>query len=210
MQIEIQKLDAIIFDLGGVILNLDYNLTIEAFKHLGGERFDELYTQANQSHIIDDFEIGKATTEEFIRFMLDFLPAENQSQTIVDAWNKMLLDLPTSRIELLKHIGSQKRIFLFSNTNAIHYSEVLQILKTEFGNKNLFNELFEKAYFSHIAGVRKPNKEAFQLVLDENQLDPSKTLFIDDSIQHIEGAQKVGLQTYHLVNEDIIDIFKFD
>ena len=210
MKINLNGIDAIIFDLGGVILNIDYDLTIEAFRELGGENFDQLYTQAHQNHIIDNFEIGKSSPDDFINYMLDFLPDVYDANLIVYAWNLMLMDLPKSRVEFLIRLGKEKRIFLFSNTNAIHFKEVLEILKTEFGTEKLFDELFEKAYFSHLAGKRKPNSDAFQLVISENNLDPAKTLFIDDSIQHIEGANKVGLQTYHLVDEDITDIFTFD
>ncbi|MEZ4924327.1 MAG: HAD family phosphatase [Crocinitomicaceae bacterium] len=209
MKLNLNDFEAIIFDLGGVILNLDYNLTINAFKELGGNRFDELYTQAYQTEIIDQFEIGKATSDEFVHFMMSFLPDISDPERIVKAWNVMLLDLPDYRIDFLRRIGKHKRIFLFSNTNAIHFKEVHKILGS-IGCNNFFEEVFEKAYFSHLVGKRKPNANAFQLVINENNIDPSRTLFIDDSIQHIEGAQKVGLQTYHLTKEDVVDLFTFD
>jgi putative hydrolase of the HAD superfamily len=209
MKVDVTSLDAVIFDLGGVILNLDYNLTIDAFKNLGGDRFDELYTQANQSKIIDSFEIGESTSQDFINYLLQFLPEVKDPKVVMDAWNVMLLDLPSRRIDFLKRIGKDKRIFLFSNTNEIHYNNFRYMLKEVYGNDNLLETLFEKTYYSHIAGKRKPNSDAFKLVIDENNLDISRTLFIDDSIQHIKGANELGIQTYHLVDEDVVDIFTF-
>jgi HAD superfamily hydrolase (TIGR01509 family) len=210
MGINLNQIDAIIFDLGGVILNLDYNKTINAFKRLGGDRFDELYTQAYQSKIIDNFEIGEIGPPEFIAFMKSYIPAVKNDELIVSAWNEMLLDLPAYRIDFLRKIAQKKRTFLFSNTNAIHIAVVKDLLEKEFGSRDLFDEIFEKAYYSHTAGKRKPNADAFELVINENQLNPQRTLFIDDSIQHIEGAGKLGIQTYHLQEEDIVDIFDLD
>ncbi|MBD3636567.1 MAG: HAD family phosphatase [Crocinitomicaceae bacterium] len=206
-QLNIKNLDAIIFDLGGVILNIDYDLTINAFKKLGGENFDKLYTQAHQDLVFDKYETGKITSTEFIEYLRSFLPGNISPTVVIEAWNAMLLDLPANRIELLEQLKKTYRIFLFSNTNDLHFQFFSELMERQFGNRTLLQDLFEKAYFSHLVGQRKPNVEAFELVIKNHNLDKNTTLFIDDSVQHIEGAKKAGLLTKHLVREDIIDIF---
>ena len=118
----------------------------------------------------------------------------------------LLLDLPQKRVQLLKAVKQHYNVFLLSNTNSIHISE----FKNQIGeNRYLdFYKSFDKVYYSHEIGFRKPNKESFQIILDENNLNPKEVFFIDDSPQHIEGAKKLGIQTYHLQdNEEIISLF---
>ena len=201
---------AIIFDLGGVVLNLDYDLTINAFKELGGDNFDNLYSQAQQDKIFDKYEVGELSTDDFVSYLRSFLPKEVTVQQVVDAWNVMLLDLPLCRIELLKKLGKEYQLFLFSNTNELHFEFFSRTLKEAYGNEKVLEELFIQTYYSHLVNKRKPNSEAFMKVVNDHGLDAAQTLFIDDSIQHIEGAQKVGLQTIHLVDKDIVDIFNFE
>ncbi|WP_027420456.1 HAD family hydrolase [Crocinitomix catalasitica] len=199
------KLEAIIFDLGGVIIDLDYNKTINAFKSIGKKDFEHLYSQAQQVGLFNDLEIGAITPEVF-RVGLNELLKENYSDQIIDeAWNKMLLKVPNHRIEFLESIGKKYRIFLYSNTNAIHYEAFRNQIEKDFQNINLLEELFEQTYYSHILGKRKPHGDSFQHILDEQNLTASKTLFIDDSIQHIEGAQSIGLNVIHLVDQEVED-----
>ncbi len=202
-----ENLEAIIFDLGGVILNLNYQLTIEAFKSLGIEDFDKMYSQAKQNDLFDRFEIGQISSQYFINSLLPFLPNGTSPNKVVNAWNAMILDFPQERLRLIEKLGESKRLFLLSNTNEIHLQAVKQSLaKTT--DKSL-ESYFEETYVSHEMNMRKPNKEIFEKVCSNNKLDPSKTLFIDDTIGHIEGAKKIGLMTHHLTNgQTIEDLFK--
>ena len=202
-----KSFDAIIFDLGGVVLNLDYQATIDAFKDLGKENFDKLYTQANQDKIFDQYETGSISSQEFREYFRTILERPLTDQEIDDAWNKLLLDLPKERIDLLLKLKEDYPIFLFSNTNEIHLKSFQKTIEDSFGDANLLEKVFHKTYYSHLVGIRKPNAEAFQHVIDEQGLDPKRTLFIDDSIQHIEGAQSLGIQTIHLTDQEITDIF---
>lgn len=196
----------IIFDLGGVILNIDYNLTSLAFKSLGMSDFDEFYSQSKQNNVFNDFEIGKLSSEEFRTYLQEYLPGKS-SREIDLAWNAMLLDLPQKRISLIKDLKENYRIFLLSNTNEIHVNKFTSYIDQKYG-EGLFNSLFEKHYYSNEIGFRKPNKDAFKYVLTENGLKAEETLFIDDSIQHIEGAKQVGLKTIWLDKEkDITSLF---
>jgi FMN phosphatase YigB (HAD superfamily) len=188
--------EAIIFDFGGVLLNIDYNRTIEAFRALGISDFDSLYSQANQTRIFDRFEIGEISTQAFINGLLDHLPSGTSPNHVVHAWNAMILDVPESVVSLLESLQGKYRLFLLSNTNAIHIP--LAMAKWSEVASADFNSCFEKVHLSYEMGMRKPNVEIFEAVCKEHGLTPSKTLFIDDSIQHIEGARQLGLQTIHL------------
>jgi putative hydrolase of the HAD superfamily len=137
------------------------------------------------------------TPQEF-RDNLRQLVGMNLSDPMInDAWNAMLLDFPVNRIDLLKSIRPYYKTFLLSNTNAIHIEEYNKLLLNTFGLENL-SFLFDKEYYSHIIGMRKPDKEVFQHILDENRLNPAETVFIDDSVQHVEAARKLGIHAYHL------------
>jgi glucose-1-phosphatase len=189
--------DAIIFDLGGVILNLDYQKTIDAFVELGLLNFEEEYTQLEQQKLFDDYETGKISSFHFVNRLLDKLPKGRNANQVVHAWNAMILDFPKERLNYLLELKKSKRIFLLSNTNDLHLELVQRKLKEVYPSKQL-SDFFEKVYYSCDLGLRKPNPEIFTYVCQENSLDPSKTLFIDDSIQHVEGAKKAGIHAVHL------------
>ncbi|NOQ70651.1 MAG: HAD-IA family hydrolase [Crocinitomix sp.] len=203
-----KKVSAILFDLGGVILNLDYNKTINAFKILGEERFEELYSQAEQNDLFDRFETGEITANYFRDYLISFLGDEVSHEMVDHAWNAMLLDLPKERIDFLITLKQHYKIYLFSNTNAIHLSAFKSIIKNEHGDPSLLEKVFDKTYYSHLINKRKPNSAAFEFILDDLNLRPEEVIFIDDSIQHVEGAKSVGINAYHLVDTDVINLLK--
>ncbi|MGL4597894.1 MAG: HAD family hydrolase [Bacteroidia bacterium] len=201
----VQAVRNIIFDLGGVLLNLDYTLTSKAFIALGMRDFDAIYTQAKQVGWFDAFDKGELTAEEFRNLLRTHLP-ENTSDLSIDlAWNAMLLDLPRKRLDMLRVLGKDYRIFLLSNTNEIHVAAFSNYLQTTYGISD-FSDYFERWYYSCRMGMRKPDAEIFQHVLTENKLLAAETLFIDDSIQHIAGAKSIGLQTLFLPAGEEIDL----
>ena len=195
------KIKNIVFDLGGVILNINYELTSKSFENLGGFKFENLYSQAKQKNIFNQLETGEISSSIF-RSELKKLMGFNVSDEKFDqSWNAMLLDLPIKRLELIKSLGFSYNTFLLSNTNEIHIKAFKQIINEKIGYSN-FVSCFKKCYYSSEIGLRKPNLACFNYVLKQNNLIAQETLFIDDSIQHIEGAKKAGLKTYHLKNEE--------
>lgn len=187
----------IIFDLGGVILNIDYQRTASAFKALGLTDFDARYSQLAQTDLFDRFERGEIPASQFRQGIREVVGFEVEDRAIDDAWNAMLLDLPKHRLELIQRLFQDRRIVLLSNTNEIHIDAFHQRLETEIGKPDL-SHLFEKVYYSYKMGMRKPESRIFQKVLDEMGFDPQQTLFIDDSPQHIAGALSVGITAHHL------------
>ena len=198
----------IIFDLGGVILNIDYQRSVQAFKDLGLSNFENLYSQASQNNIFDLFETGKISTSEFRNELREASQLNLSDIEIDNAWNSMLLDLPQERIDFLQKINKKYRIFLLSNTNQIHIEKFTENIYKQF-HENILDKVFEKVYYSSQIGYRKPNADAFQYVLDDSKLLASETFFIDDSQQHVIGAGQAGLHAGLLdKNQDILQFFQ--
>lgn len=194
----------IIFDLGGVILNIDYQRPIEAFAKLG---INTLYSKSEQSTLFDQLETGKLSGDEFLAHLQAMARPGTTLSEIKAAWNSILLDFPIRRLQLLQQLQLHYDLYLLSNTNEIHEEAFNQLLFTTCGYPNLAM-FFDKVYLSHRVGLRKPNPEIFSLVLNDHQLKAEETLFLDDSIQHIEAASALGIQTIHIQEErGMLDIF---
>lgn len=192
-----QSFKNIIFDFGGVIIDIDYQTCISSFRNIGIKDFEYWYSQLKQSHLFDDLETGKITPEGFRENIRKSARLPLTDEQIDFAWNSILIGLPKENIELLKKLKPHYRLFLLSNTNAIHEKAFTQMIQRDF-DENVLEELFEQTYFSHHIHMRKPDEAIFQYVLRENNIKAEETLFIDDSPQHIEGAKKAGLQTVFL------------
>ena len=188
----------IIFDLGGIFMNLDFKLTEQAFIDLGITEFAAMFNQHHSNDLFEQLETGKISPEIFYEAFRNETRSQLTDQQIKQAWNALLLDFPAERLQWLDTIRQQYKVYLFSNTNLIHYNAFMEILEKENGENN-FNRYFIKAYYSHELGLRKPYVESFQKILEEQQLVAEDTLFIDDTYKNIEGAEKAGLQTFHLV-----------
>ena len=193
-----QKPKNIIFDLGGVILNIDFKQTALAFAELGIGNFNEYYTLQSVSPLFEKLEIGTISPDDFYG---EFRSLAKQpsltNEQIRDAWNALLLDFPPERMAWLNRIKKDYNIYLLSNTNQIHYEAFTKIYREQVEDKN-FDELFITAYYSHNLGLRKPSKEIFETVLAKENLTAAETVFIDDSLANIEAAISTGLQGIHL------------
>lgn len=195
----------IIFDLGGVVIDLDVKRTYEGFRRLFGEDVMNLEHGYLRSSLQTDYEIGAIDSEEFLDG-LEALALEGVTrQDIIDAWNAMLIGIPKERALTLESLSDKYRIFILSNTNSIHEECFERMLP---GHEKL-SDIFEKAYYSHRIGCRKPDPEAFKVVLEGSGLKPGETLFVDDLELNIEAAKKLNLHTLHVMqNMEIADIFK--
>lgn len=205
-----KSFEAIIFDLGGVLLNIDYQASKKQFEQLGIDDFDLHFSQMKQSQLFDKFEKGLITPRDFRNEIKKEGNIECTDAEIDHAWNAMLLDFPIQRMHFLEEIAKEIPIYLFSNTNEIHIQEFKKRMHTE---KLLtrFENAFKKIYYSFELGEHKPKPAGFLQIINENGLDITKTLFIDDSIQHVEGAKKVGLQSVLLKsNEEVNELFSHE
>jgi glucose-1-phosphatase len=191
-----ENISAIIFDLGGVIMDIDVKQTLKAFTKLGLKDIEKYFGHGFAASFFSDHESGKITDEEFLNEIKKLLSGEVSDEAVIDAWNALLLRFPPERIALLREIKPKFRLFLFSNTNAIHYDKFSEIYRNEFSGK--LEDLFEKAYYSHSLGHRKPDEAGFELIIRENGLDPKETLFVDDALINVEGAIRTGLKGLYL------------
>lgn len=201
-----KQFDAIIFDLGGVLINLDYHLTTDAFVELGMKDFNQVYSQLTQSSLFDRYETGQISSQHFINLLLPHLPAGTSPNAVVKAWNAMILDMPKRKLELLTRLSEQMPIYLLSNTNEIHMEKVRREWKksTDLPLESFFN----KVYLSYEINLRKPDPQIFTYVCEDAGLNPENVLFIDDSPQHVEGAKSIGLHIHHLQDpESLYDLF---
>ncbi|UAY52035.1 HAD family hydrolase [Ferruginibacter albus] len=194
----------IIFDLGGVLLNLDYDKTTNAFKRLGVENFDELFSQFKANDLFEKLETGRISEIFFYETMHDYSGKRLTNKQIETAWNAMLLDFRLESLNFLNSIKDKYNIYLLSNTNSIHYEAFKKILQKQTG-KDSINGYFIKAYYSHLIHLRKPYPQAYQYVLNDAALVAEETLFIDDSFNNIETARQLGINTHLLLKEERIE-----
>ena len=190
-----KKVDALLFDLGGVLIDVDYHKTIDAFAQLGVQNPSDLYNQFGQNQLFDQYEKGEVSSKFFLEQLKTLTKIDTIESDIVIAWNAMIGDFPTEKLDFIAELSQHNPCFLLSNTNEIHLKKAIENLqKTAFKN---IDDLFIKCYYSHIIGKRKPEVETFKWVVDQMGMEANKVLFIDDSPQHIEGAKKAGLQVIY-------------
>jgi len=197
----------IIFDLGGVLLNIDPQKTIEAFGRLGMEQLVGYKGLTYDHEIFYRMEQGKITPEEFRNGVRKLLPGEVADDQIDAAWTAMLLDFPSIRVKLMQALRNHFTIYLFSNTNAIHVAKY----HSDFRNQHGFevSSLFEKDFYSNEIGYRKPSPEAFHEIIKLSGIKPDESLFIDDSLLNVEAAIACGLNGYWLEpDQKIEEIFR--
>lgn len=198
----------IIFDLGGVIMNISFLQMMNSFKNLGfTESLEPNASNHFKEQVIEDFEIGKISPQQFREYVRQKTSQSISDQQIDDAINSILLDVPSSRIDFLKRLKRHYRIFLFSNTNQINEDCYRLRLKKQFGI-DIFTELFEESFFSHHIGYRKPSLDGFAYILQKGGLKPEETVFVDDMAANVEGASRAGIHAIQLKKGmEINDLF---
>lgn len=200
------NITSIIFDLGGVLLNIDIKRTQDRFRNLGVQNIEEFFRFAHGAGPFLDYEAGLIDDQQFVESLKRLAGLNISDQQVIDAWNALLLDFPKDRIELLKELKKKYRLFLFSNTNAIHLVTFREIYRSAYGGTSL-DELFEKAYYSHVIKMRKPDLAAFEFILKDSNLKAEETLFIDDFLMNVEAARLAGLRAIHLESGmDVTDL----
>lgn len=199
----------IVFDLGGVLLDIDYNLTYMAMSEILEINFVPDQLPPAIQEILAGFETGKIQKETFIWNLQRLAQGEvPQGFDIINAWNAMLIGWNPAKFDFLGSLKPHYNIYLLSNTNELHLDWVMKDLKTSHGITNFDETFFDKAYYSHLVGMKKPDKEIFTFVSDDGCLDPGQTLFIDDLPNNIQAATEAGWQTYHHHPADnLIEIF---
>lgn len=201
-----QNIRNIIFDLGGVLLNLDMQKTEDAFTAMGVKNFKSLFALGHAASFFKEYEVGSIDDEQFITSLQTLAGIDAGREAVIAGWNAMLRDFPAERIELLKGLKQNYRLFLFSNTNAIHLQSFQKTYSDTFSG-NLLDALFEKTWYSHSINMRKPDVKAFEYVLKDAGLQAAETMFIDDALVNVEGARAAGMHGHHLEpGKSVLDI----
>lgn len=197
------KIKNIIFDLGGVVLDIDESIIHNELEKTGINT-TELSHSKEFIDIMSKFNTGIYTAPTFRKKMKILLGQEKMTDQKFDSlWNAMLLDIPHERIEAIEQIKKHYKIFLMSNSNEIHYDLYIRDLQLRFGYRE-FDELFNKSYFSFAEHLEKPDPRFFELILDHEHLLPEETLFIDDTEENIKVAKSLGINTYHISREELV------
>jgi FMN phosphatase YigB (HAD superfamily) len=194
-------INTIIFDFGDIFINLDKQATMDGLKKLGLSEWND-----DLDHLNIQFEMGQISREKFLLGIQKHIPNASIKE-ILFAWNAILLDFPLYRLEFLQMLSKKYRLFLLSNTDSIHIETFEQKAGVSFYSD--FYQCFEKVYFSFEVGIRKPSPEIFNYIVNNHELSPKRTLFIDDKKENTDAAHKLGLEVWNLKvgKEDIVDLF---
>ncbi|MDP4239047.1 MAG: HAD family phosphatase [Bacteroidota bacterium] len=193
-----KNVNTLIFDLGGVLINLDLNQCILNFKQLGLENVEQYLGKFGQSGFFMQFEKGDISAIKFRNEIRKLTPNLLTDAQIDKAWCSFLLDIPAEKLHILAELRKKFRLVLLSNTNIIHFPNSDEILFTKTGKR--LTDYFDKCYLSYEMKMVKPDKEIFENILSSENVQANECLFLDDGLKNIEQAQELGIQTY-LVSE---------
>jgi glucose-1-phosphatase len=198
------KIENIIFDLGGVLLDIDFSRTARAFEALGFTNIEQQFNFHNSIGLFNRMETGQLSNETFLDALAAEAPQPVSSLALSQAWNAILIGFRKSSILHLSELATRYRLFLLSNTNRLHYDTFSALFTRDTGLQKL-EDCFTHAWFSHDLGMRKPDPAIYQKVIQLGRLEASATLFIDDSLANVEGARSVGLETHLLLPDQTIE-----
>lgn len=191
----------LVFDIGDVIIGIDYTSTVRAFQQLATVDFNEIVSYAKQHPIFDQFEKGQITTADFRNLLRQFLKPDTTDAQIDNAWNAILIHYPKTKLELLEQLKNKYRVFALSNINEIHICELDRVAQTQLG-KTRFADFFHHAYYSNEIGHRKPEPDIYNYVALQQNLLPHETFFVDDKAENVAVAKALGWQAFQLTNRN--------
>ena len=194
----------LIFDLGGVILDLSVDTSLSSFANLSGIEKSTVKRLFVSSPEFELYEKGGISNEDFRAFVKKLYRIDAPDDTLDACWNAMLLGFPKKKLELLETLKAKYNVYLLSNTNDIHLQHINNILLPQVNHHTSLDDFFHRAYYSHRMKKRKPDAEIFEQVLNESNFLPGETLFLDDNQSNVEGAGKLGIKTLHVVNPDMV------
>ena len=194
----------LIFDLGGVILDLSVDRTLESFSRLSGKSKEQVRDIYDSTPGFLHYEKGEIDDRAFRDFVRETYSIKADDATVDECWNAMLRGIPVIKLDLLLRLQNEFRVFLLSNTNSIHLDHINEVILPKGKAPRSLDGYFHKAYYSHRMRKRKPDAEIFEQVLEENNLVPEQTLFLDDFDVNIEGAKLLGIKTVHVTSPNLI------
>lgn len=200
---------AIIFDLGGVIIDISPQASMQAFADLTKKPVLQITESIRQAGVFEQYESGLLTDEEFFELLRQTLDSNISSEKLIGAWNALLGNIPVHKVETIQALSKKYRLFLLSNTNKIHYNAVQQIL-ADSTQITSFDSILEGVVLSYEVRMRKPESSIYKHVVDTFGLLPSRTLFIDDHLPNVEAAANFGIGSVHYpIDTGIKDLYGY-
>lgn len=201
-----KRVKNIIFDFGGVVVDLDKQAAVRAFEALGFEARACIGDYV-QDGVFALMETGEMSPEEFCAYVRGQVGTDVKDEEIFRAWNKMLVGIPVRRVRLIRDSRADYRTYMLSNTNAIHWEYSCRELMSPTGLK--MEDCFQRIFLSFRMRLAKPDGRVFRKVLSEERLRPEETLFVDDSSENCRVAESMGMQVFHSRQpEDWFSLFK--
>jgi epoxide hydrolase-like predicted phosphatase len=194
----------IIFDLGGVILDLSVDHTLQSFSDLSGRTKNEVEKIFHSTPEFLVYEKGGMTDNEFRDVVRQVYKINAPDSALDKSWNAMLRAMPLDKLSLLDKLKTKYNVFLLSNTNNIHLDYINNVMMPAVSGDRVLDDYFHHAYYSHLMFMRKPDAEIFERVMNDNDLKPSETLFLDDNASNVAGAASVGIQTVHVTSPNLM------
>lgn len=194
----ISSLKNILFDLGGVILDLNVSGTLEAFLNLGFQKELLSYPENFYTDIFFNYEIGKVSTSEFRDSIRELSGVNFSDKEFDDAWCAMLARVPKKRTEILKTLSQDYQLYILSNTSPMHIEHFSKMYREAAGYS--FEDVFIKTFYSHDIGLHKPDPNAFLHVVKEANIVPEETLFLDNNIHNVKSAKELGFNVIHITD----------
>jgi glucose-1-phosphatase len=194
----------IVFYLGGVLLDIDYQRSVEAFQKLGIEHFEKMFSQYHANELFEKLERGEVSRSDFYAAIRKRVRPGVTEEEIETACNALILDFRIKSLEFLEKLATNYKLYLLSNTNSIHVAYFKKLFTSQTG-KPMLDDYFTKAWYSNDIGLRKPGPEIFKFILQDGNIKAAETLFIDDTLDNIKTAQELGFKTHHLLPTERIE-----
>jgi HAD superfamily hydrolase (TIGR01509 family) len=194
----------ILLDLGAVLLNIDVNKLKPAFESLGVKDFNLIQQQLTEANLFDDLETGKISPDAFCETIRTASDLPLKDADIMAAWNALLLDFREDTMHFLIQLRKNYKLYLLSNTNAIHLEQFYKQLYQQLGNTTL-DFYFDKLFYSHLIGMRKPDAAIYDFVLKDAGISAAETLFIDDLELNTNAAAALGFQIHQLQDHERVE-----
>lgn len=202
-----KNIKAVIFDLGQVLVDLQPEQCMDAFRALGAADIEQLLDEPDIQKLLDGFELGNVSINDFCNKLKPYLHAGVTDSQIIEAWNRMLGNIPSYKLDMILQLREHYRVFLLSNTNVLHWKYSRDTHFTYKGHT--VSDFFEKTYTSYDLHLMKPDKAIYRYVLNEINLQPGQVFFLDDRVDNCRSAADIGIQVYQaLPREDWRHLFK--
>lgn len=197
----LQGIDAIIFDFGNIFIDLDYPKVIKGFSEVAKKNDQQIEELVVTDPILQEFEVGMVDPAEFRWKVNNLLGTSLMDDDFDVIWNSMLKEVPAHRMELLQKVGEKYPTYILSNSNVIHEIAFDEMILEATGKASL-RDFVKEVYFSHEIGLRKPNNDCYQHVIEDIDNYASRMLFLDDRLDNVQGAQQAGMKAIQILNPD--------